>query len=65
MSAKQGGIKYRFKSLLYDQSWDWTSVSRTIGEHSTYKANEPVSNTGRDWYLSLVKIQDSTFSIFL
>ena len=23
-------------------TWDWTQVSRTIGEHSTHEANEPV-----------------------
>ena len=38
MSVKQGGIKYHFYSLWYDATWDWTQVSRTIGEHSTYKA---------------------------
>ena len=35
LSAKQGGIKYHFLSLLYDSTWDWTLVSRTIGEHFT------------------------------
>ena len=43
LSVKQGGIKYHFfKSLWYDATWDWTQVSRTIGEHSTHYANEPV-----------------------
>ena len=23
-------------------TWDWTQVSRTINEHSTHEANEPV-----------------------
>ena len=27
------GIKYHFLSLWYDSTWDWTPVSRTIGEH--------------------------------
>ena len=27
LSAKQGGIKYRFLSLWYNSTWDWTSVS--------------------------------------
>ena len=40
-SIKQGCMKYHFKSLWYDATWDWTRVSRTIGEHSTYLANEP------------------------
>ena len=31
----QGGIKYHFFSLQYDSTWDWTPVSRAIGEHST------------------------------
>ena len=33
LSVKQGGIKYHFLSLWYDSTWDWTQVSRTIGEH--------------------------------
>ena len=33
---------YHFESLWYDATWDWTQVSRTIGEHSTHLANEPV-----------------------
>ena len=35
LSFKQEGIKYHFLSLWYDSNWDWTSVSRVIGEHST------------------------------
>ena len=33
--VKQGGIKYFFfgGSLWYYSTWDWTSVSRAIGEH--------------------------------
>ena len=34
LSVKQGGIKYHFLSLWYDSTWDWTQVSRVIGEHS-------------------------------
>ena len=34
LSVKQGGIKYHFLSLWYDLTWDWTQVSRAIGEHS-------------------------------
>ena len=33
LSVKQGGIKYHFFSLWYDSTWDWTQVSRAIGEH--------------------------------
>ena len=33
LSVKQGSIKYQFLSLLYDSNWDWTQVSRLIGEH--------------------------------
>ena len=33
LSVKQGGIKYYFLSLWYDSTWDWTPVSRTIGEY--------------------------------
>ena len=32
LSVKQGGIKYHFLSLWYDSTWDWTPVSRIIGE---------------------------------
>ena len=34
LSVKQGGIKYHFLSLWYDSTWDWTQVSRAIGEVS-------------------------------
>ena len=32
VSVKQGGIKYHFKNLCYDATWEWTQVSWTIGE---------------------------------
>ena len=36
LSVKQGSIKYYFLSLWYDSTWNWTQVSRGIGEHSTH-----------------------------
>ena len=42
LSIKQGSIKYHFLSLWYDSTYDWTLVSRTIGEHSNHLAIEPV-----------------------
>ena len=42
LSVKQGDIKYHFLSLWYDETWDWTLISLTIGEHSTYKANPKI-----------------------
>ena len=33
LSIKQGDIKYHFLSFWDDSTWDWTPVSRTIGEH--------------------------------
>ena len=39
LSVKQGGIKYRFLSLWYDSTWDWTQISRAIGKHYNYYAN--------------------------
>ena len=39
LSVKQGGIKYHFLSLWYDSTWDWTQVSRAIGEHTNQYAN--------------------------
>ena len=32
LSVNQGGLKYHFLSLWYDSTWDWTQVSRAIGE---------------------------------
>ena len=32
LSVKQGGIKHHFLSLWYDSTWDWTQVSRAIGQ---------------------------------
>ena len=43
LSVKQGGIKYHFLSLWYDSTWDWTQVSRAIGEHSNRYAQCPVN----------------------
>ena len=42
LSIKQG-VKYHFLSLRYDSTWDWTPVSRAIGEHCSHK--------GIDYYL--------------
>ena len=42
VSVKQGGIKYHFLSFWYDSTWDWSPVSRTLGEHPTRQANGPV-----------------------
>ena len=39
LSVKQGSIKYHFLSLWYDSTWDWTQISRVIGEHSNHYAN--------------------------
>ena len=39
LSVKQGGIEYRFLSLLYDSTRDWTLVSQAVGKHSNYRAN--------------------------
>ena len=35
-------IQHHFLSLWYDFNWNWTLVSRAIGEHSTKLTNEPV-----------------------
>ena len=39
LSVKQRDIKYRFLSFKYDTTWDWTQVSRAIGEHSNHHVN--------------------------
>ena len=36
LSVKQRGIKYHFLSLWYDSTWDWTQVSRAIGQCPVY-----------------------------
>ena len=47
LSVKQGGIKYHFLSLWYDLTWDWTQVSRAIGEHSNhYWVQQPFRGWG-------------------
>ena len=38
LNVKQGGIKNHFLIFWYDSAWDWTPVSRTIGEDSTHEA---------------------------
>ena len=39
LNVIQGGIKYHFLSIWYDLTWDWTQVSRAIGEHSNHYVN--------------------------
>ena len=39
LSVKQRDIEYHFLNLCYDSTWDWTQVSRAIGEHSNHHAN--------------------------
>ena len=40
LSVKQVSIKYHFFFVFsYDSTWDWTSVSRAISEHSNQYAN--------------------------
>ena len=39
MGVKQDNINYHFLSLWYDSTWDWTQISRTIGEHSNHYTN--------------------------
>ena len=42
-----------FLSLWYDLTWDWTPVSRTIGEHSTHLANSPLREQVIDGYYDI------------
>ena len=46
LSVKQRGIKYHFLSLWYDATWDWTQVSRAIGEHVSLAEGVAVEYTG-------------------
>ena len=36
LSVKEVGIKYHFKSLWYDTTWDWNQASQTVSEHPTH-----------------------------
>ena len=54
LSVKQGGIKFHFLSLWYDSTWDWTQVSRAIGEHSNHWANQNLSSP---WLLSWPRLK--------
>ena len=47
LSVKQGGIKYQFLSFWHDSTWNWTPVSRVIGEHINHEANGPVLYTNK------------------
>ena len=49
LSVKQGGIKYHFLSLWYDSTWDWTQVSRAIGEHSNPIQVRRTRQAGHCW----------------
>ena len=60
LSIKQGGIKYHFLSLWYDSTWDWTQVSRAIGEHSNHNAN--VRYTYQHY--SIIKIFSAVFFFY-
>ena len=59
LSVEQGGIKYHFLSLWYDSTWDWTEVSRAIGEHSNRYANVQL-NTNK--FHKIVWLQTSQFN---
>ena len=62
LSVKQGGIEYHFKSLWYDSTWDWTQVSRAIGEHSNRWANVPVDDQYK-WPQLAVNIWKNCFLV--
>ena len=57
-SIKQRGNLCYFVSHWYDLTWDWTQVSRGIGEHSDHYANGPGDETNlvlfdhmNSWYV--------------
>ena len=60
LSFNQRGIKCHFLSLWYDSIWDWTQVSKAIGEHSNHYTK--VRYTGMDSILRIFLY--SFFSIF-
>ena len=65
LGVKQGIIKYHF--LAFSTTWDWTPVSRTIGEHSNHYANGPENTMlllssiakGEDVWIELVRTRHS------
>ena len=48
LSVKQDSIKYHILSLWYDSTWNWTQISRAIGEHSNHYANVRFYHRQRD-----------------
>ena len=56
LSVKKRLIKYHFWSLWYDSTWDWTPVSRILGEHFTHKANSYISCLGGKHLICLCSI---------
>ena len=60
----QGGIKYHFLSLWYNSTWNWTHVSRAIGEHSNHYANVQLVEINK---LSIIlkKLYSSLYNFFL
>ena len=62
LSVTQRGIKYHFKSLRYDSTWNWTPVSWTISEHSNPYANgvaKPICLHKMKWSQALLSNNNS------
>ena len=64
LSVKQGIIKYHFLSLWYDSTWDWTQVSRAIGEHSNiYEYNAVCIYWFIYWFIrSFIAVVEKNYS---
>ena len=52
LSVKQESVKYYFVSFWYDSNWDWTPISRTIGEHSNHYANGVPYEYKYSWFVN-------------
>ena len=63
LSVKPGGIKYHFLSLWYDSTWDWTPVSRTIGEHCTHGSVLPVYGFPKDTLTAITMLYKTAEAI--
>ena len=65
LSVKQGGIKYHFWVFIMTQPWDWTQISKAIGEHSNHYANIGIYKTYLDGAVTANWLKSQNGTLFL
>ena len=65
LSVKLGSIKYHFFSLLYDSTWDWTLVFRSIGDRLISLVGRVFANGPGDVGSSPGRVIVKTFKMVL